>query len=79
MLMELMEYLFQEFMGEESTIERLFKSMDTNGDGFVTKEVKINMEYYRNRFFLLFWRFDIFLSRSLVLESAFSTSKPTEF
>ena len=54
MLMELMEYLFQEFMGEESTIERLFKSMDTNGDGFVTKEVKINMEYYRNRFFLLF-------------------------
>jgi len=29
---------FQEFMGEESAIEKLFKSMDTNGDGFVTKE-----------------------------------------
>lgn len=26
-------------MGEESTIEKLFKNMDKNGDGVVTKEV----------------------------------------
>ena len=30
---------FEEFMGEESTIEKLFKNMDKNGDGFVTKQV----------------------------------------
>lgn len=29
---------FEEFMGEESHIEKVFKSMDKNGDGFVTKE-----------------------------------------
>ena len=32
---------FEEFMGEESTIEKLFKNMDKNGDGVVTKEVHI--------------------------------------
>jgi hypothetical protein len=31
---------FEEFMGEESTIEKLFKNMDRNGDGFVTKQVE---------------------------------------
>ena len=31
---------FEEFMGEESTIEKLFKNMDKNGDGFVTKQVE---------------------------------------
>ena len=30
---------FEEFMGEESTIEKLFKNMDKNGDGVVTKQV----------------------------------------
>ena len=30
---------FEEFMGEESQIEKLFKNMDKNGDGFVTKQV----------------------------------------
>ena len=30
---------FEEFMGEESTIEKLFKSMDKDGNGFVTKQV----------------------------------------
>ena len=30
---------FEEFMGEETSLERLFKSMDKNGDGSVTKEV----------------------------------------
>ena len=29
---------FEEFMGEESHIEKVFKSMDKNGDGFVSKE-----------------------------------------
>jgi len=29
---------FAEFMGEESHIEKLFKSMDKNNDGFVTKK-----------------------------------------
>ena len=32
---------FAEFMGEESHIEKLFKSMDKNNDGFVTKKVKL--------------------------------------
>ena len=30
---------FEEFMGEETTLERLFKNMDKNGDGVVTKKV----------------------------------------
>ena len=30
---------FEEFMGEETSLERLFKSMDIDGDGSVTKEV----------------------------------------
>ena len=30
---------FEEFMGEECTIEKLFKNMDKNGDGVVTKQV----------------------------------------
>ena len=30
---------FAEFMGEESHIEKLFKSMDKNNDGYVTKKV----------------------------------------
>ena len=30
---------FEEFMGEETALERLFKSMDRDGDGNVTKEV----------------------------------------
>ena len=34
---------FEEFMGEESTIEKLFKNMDKNGDGFVTKQVEKNL------------------------------------
>ena len=31
---------FEEFMGEESPIEKLFKNMDKNGDGYVTKQVE---------------------------------------
>ena len=30
---------FEEFMGEESRTERLFKLMDKDGDGYVTKHV----------------------------------------
>ena len=32
---------FEEFMGEELTVEKLFKNMDKNGDGLVTKQVRI--------------------------------------
>ena len=32
---------FQEFMGEETALEKLFKSMDKDGDGTVTKEVTV--------------------------------------
>ena len=31
----------QEFMGEESRAEKLFKLMDKDGDGYVTKHVSI--------------------------------------
>ena len=34
---------FEEFMGEETALERLFKSMDSNGDGNITKEVQPNL------------------------------------
>ena len=30
----------EEFLGEETPIEKLFKLMDRDGDGFVTKKVK---------------------------------------
>ena len=30
---------FEEFMGEESRAERLFRLMDKDGDGYVTKNV----------------------------------------
>ena len=30
---------FAEVMGEETAVETLFKKMDKNGDGFVTKKV----------------------------------------
>ena len=33
---------FSEFLGEESHIERIFKSMDINNDGFVSKQVLTN-------------------------------------
>ena len=31
---------FAEMMGEETPIEKLFKLMDKNGDGFVSKKVR---------------------------------------
>ena len=34
---------FEEFMGEETPLERLFRSMDKDGDGAVTKEVDRRM------------------------------------
>ena len=30
---------FAEIMGEDTSVEKLFKIMDKNGDGFVTKKV----------------------------------------
>ena len=50
---------FAEFMGEESHIEKLFKSMDKNNDGFVTKKVKLrhivlNYQIYSSNWNLLF-------------------------
>ena len=30
---------FEEFMGEETTLEKLFKNMDRNNDGVVSKQV----------------------------------------
>ena len=35
------DWLIQEFMGEETALEKLFKSMDKDGDGTVTKEVTV--------------------------------------
>ena len=32
---------FEEFMGEETPLEKVFKNMDENGDGLVTKKVSI--------------------------------------
>ena len=34
---------FEEFMGEETTLEKLFKNMDKNGDGVVTKQVRFTL------------------------------------
>ena len=38
---------FEEFMGEESRAERLFKLMDKDGDGYVTKHVSFNLDFKR--------------------------------
>ena len=35
----------EEFMGEETPIEKLFKLMDKNRDGFKTKKVKITYKF----------------------------------
>ena len=35
---------FGEFMGEETPLEKVFKSMDKDGDGTVTKEVRLEVE-----------------------------------
>ena len=34
---------FEEFMGEETTLEKLFKNMDKNGDGVVTKKASLHL------------------------------------
>ena len=36
---------FDEFMGEQSRAERLFKIMDKDGDGFVTKNVSFERSW----------------------------------
>jgi len=35
---------FEEFMGEETYLEKLFKKFDTNGDGYVTKQVRTHFQ-----------------------------------
>ena len=30
---------FAEIMGEDTSVEKLFKMMDKNGDGYITKKV----------------------------------------
>ena len=40
---------FEEFMGEECTIEKLFKNMDKNNDGYVTKPVSIILFFYHSQ------------------------------
>ena len=34
---------FGEFMGEETPLEKVFKSMDKDGDGTITKEAKTEL------------------------------------
>ena len=44
---------FEEFMGEETPVEKAFKNMDEDGDGLVSKKVsKSSVETFpRNMFF----------------------------
>ena len=45
---------FEEFMGEETKVEKLFKMMDKNRDGFVTKKVgKIKCAFIGSQTFKL--------------------------
>ena len=47
---------FEEFMGEQSRAERLFKLMDKDGDGFVTKNVScIKIVHYLQAYLLSLW------------------------
>ena len=48
----------EEFMGEETPIEKLFKLMDKNRDGFITKKVQ-------KRLFSLFFHLKIYRNFSL--------------
>ena len=39
---------FEEFMGEETTLEKLFKNMDKNNDGVVSKQASCNTLHDHN-------------------------------
>ena len=43
---------YEEFMGEQTKAERLFKLMDKDGDGYVTKNVSLSLfvTHYTNAF-----------------------------
>ena len=43
---------FEEFMGEETPLEKLFKSMDKEGKGTITKEVNNNTFNTQYKLFL---------------------------
>ena len=48
---------FEEFLGEESKLEKLFKKMDKNNDGKVSKQVNIEMsllQYYLRLFTIIY-------------------------
>ena len=47
---------FAEFMGEETPLEKLFKSMDKDGDGTVTKEVGGFRNFRRRLNFCVFFQ-----------------------
>ena len=38
---------FTEIMGEDTSVEKLFKIMDKNGDGYVTKKVSFQCNKYK--------------------------------
>ena len=46
---------FEEFLGEETHIDKIFRTMDKDNDGFVTKEVKDSVALV-----LLFYSWHIF-------------------
>ena len=57
---------FAEFMGEESHIEKLFKSMDKNNDGFVTeKVVQAKFDFWVKMYFMFLRRTGSLSQRTL--------------
>ena len=48
---------FEEFLGEESAIEKLFKNMDKNKDGKVSKQVNKNNLLYHSITIMVFQEF----------------------
>ena len=47
---------FEEFMGEETKVEKLFKMMDKNGDGLVTKKVCKILQFYNIYISIFFYK-----------------------
>ena len=43
---------FEEFLGEESQLEKLFKKMDKNNDGKVSKQVIFNRYFIQTNCFI---------------------------
>ena len=45
---------FEEFMGDETTLEKLFKNMDKDGDGVVSKQASLQ-DVYHAKFIFWLW------------------------